>query len=248
MRRIKKSAKELLRHTRHVRNMREDILGENELTRLATSEINLKQAVRSRDYELIKQSVEEHSENLQGIMPSGSSSSLIENLEVLVVAVAVAMAFRAYFVQPFKIPTGSMKPTLSGIYSRPLDEPGFTDKMPFKLIKFVFTGEWYTERRAKRSGVIVFDRPVRHPKDPSAYACIISGDVHKIQSDAANRNAITGELRFRHGEYVEKGDLLWSGVVTRGDHLFVNKVVWNFRKPRRGEIMVFTTTGISELE
>ncbi len=45
-----------------------------------------------------------------------------ENVEVLLVALAVAMAIRTFFLQPFKIPTGSMQPTLFGVTS----EPDFT--------------------------------------------------------------------------------------------------------------------------
>ena len=42
-----------------------------------------------------------------------------ENVEVLLVALAVAMAIRTFFLQPFKIPTGSMQPTLFGVTSVP---------------------------------------------------------------------------------------------------------------------------------
>ncbi|MEI9959948.1 MAG: S26 family signal peptidase [Limisphaerales bacterium] len=42
-----------------------------------------------------------------------------ENVEVLLVALAVAMAIRTFFLQPFKIPTGSMQPTLYGVTSMP---------------------------------------------------------------------------------------------------------------------------------
>ena len=50
-----------------------------------------------------------------------------ENVEVMFVAVVVALGLRAYFLQPFRIPTGSMQPTLNGIIARPLarkDWPG----------------------------------------------------------------------------------------------------------------------------
>src|SRR3984885_6397329 len=43
-----------------------------------------------------------------------------ENVEVLLVALAVAMGIRTFFLQPFKIPTGSMQPTLYGITSKNL--------------------------------------------------------------------------------------------------------------------------------
>src|SRR5262252_3996024 len=43
-----------------------------------------------------------------------------ENVEVLLVALAVAMAIRTFFLQPFKIPTGSMQPTLFGVTSENL--------------------------------------------------------------------------------------------------------------------------------
>src|SRR6202040_3829294 len=42
-----------------------------------------------------------------------------ENVEVLLVALTVAMGIRTFFLQPFKIPTGSMQPTLFGVTSVP---------------------------------------------------------------------------------------------------------------------------------
>ena len=48
-----------------------------------------------------------------------------ENVEVLLVALAVAMGIRTFFLQPFKIPTGSMQPTLFGVTSTPDYGPFF---------------------------------------------------------------------------------------------------------------------------
>src|ERR1700733_3177385 len=47
------------------------------------------------------------------------NASYRENVEVLLVALAVAMAIRTFFLQPFKIPTGSMQPTLFGVNATP---------------------------------------------------------------------------------------------------------------------------------
>jgi len=62
-----------------------------------------------------------------------------ENVEVLLVALAVAMGIRTFFLQPFKIPTGSMQPTLYGVTSLPDFTPiyyqmraGLMDKSKFE--------------------------------------------------------------------------------------------------------------------
>src|SRR5437867_9035969 len=53
-----------------------------------------------------------------------------ENVEVLLVALAVAMGIRTFFLQPFKIPTGSMQPTLYGVTSSPDANRGFEESSP----------------------------------------------------------------------------------------------------------------------
>ena len=68
-----------------------------------------------------------------------------ENVEVFLVAIVVAMAVRTFFLQPFKIPTGSMQPTLWGVDIQDLhDDPDF--KMPNVFVRFydfVVKGEIY---------------------------------------------------------------------------------------------------------
>jgi signal peptidase I len=48
-------------------------------------------------------------------------------------------------------------------------------------------------------------------------------------------------LEFKKGEYIVKMREI------SGDHLFVDRVTYNFRQPRRGEIIVFETKGIEGL-
>jgi signal peptidase I len=41
-----------------------------------------------------------------------------------------------------------------------------------------------------------------------------------------------------------EGDSLCNGWLSLGDHLFVDRVTFHFREPRRGDITIFTTEGI----
>ena len=55
-------------------------------------------------------------------------SSLVENVEFFVVAAIVILGLRAFYVQPFKIPTNSMWPSYNGmtgaVFASKADEPG----------------------------------------------------------------------------------------------------------------------------
>jgi signal peptidase I len=53
---------------------------------------------------------------------------------------------------------------------------------------------------------------------------------------------------LRPGSHVRAGELLWCGTVKSGDFLFVNRWIWNFRHPKRGEVMIFATTGLDGVQ
>ena len=38
----------------------------------------------------------------------------------------------------------------------------------------------------------------------------------------------------------KKGEYVFNLQVKTGDHLFVNRMTYNFRKPKRGDIAIFT--------
>jgi len=48
-------------------------------------------------------------------------------------------------------------------------------------------------------------------------------------------------LMVQEGQLIQKGALLAAGRVRTGDHVFVNKILYNVRRPRRGDIVVFNT-------
>ena len=158
-----------------------------------------------------------------------------EWLDTLVVAISVAMAFRAYFYEPFKIPTGSMQETLWGYHSCAGVEQTTWDHFPLSILKWVWTGERYVQCVAPTRGV------VRCTDCRDGFAAISVG------TSSCSTKLPTDTCRQIHGQVVNEGDVIWSGSVTTGDFIFVNRWKWNFVRPQNGEVMIFSTTGIERL-
>lgn len=230
-RRLLKRLRILIRESRHIRNMREDIAEPRLLRGLLDATGKAEQALRARDWAAMDAAGNELEQAARAMCPARPCAALRENIEIILVAVAVAMAFRTYFIQPFKIPTASMSPTLYGIHYAPQERRGVGDRLPFNLAKWLFFGEWYVEARAQCSGRL------RLEQSPDHRSMVINGLRHPVDRGMADHVA--------DGDEVVKGQLLASGIRVAGDHIFVDKVSWNFRRPRRGEIMVFKTTGIA---
>jgi len=198
-----------------------------------------------------------------------------ENVEVLLVALGVAMAIRTFFLQPFKIPTGSMQPTLYGVTSEPDFTPSKIDYWQedkrkeqaelfqqvrlretvtaptgWERVKEWFEGISYVHFVAPTDGTLDEIGPPWPPAIFSIYQNFkFAGVWHTIwfppdygESNLAQRDGLDPGKFFYH-----KGDVVFNIRVHSGDHLFVDRLTYNFRKPERGEIIVFETQGITNL-
>jgi signal peptidase I len=176
-----------------------------------------------------------------------------ENIEVFLVAIVVAMAIRTFFLQPFKIPTSSMQPTLFGVTVDPLYDAGY--QMPglfTRIYRLAVQGAIYHEVIAPQDGAVESVGPLEHFlrffNKQTVYVRYQDGSEAAIplwftpdpdpNRSFEQRIGLTDHPRFRKGEPIIRF------AETTGDHLFVDRLTYNFRRPERGEIIVFQTKGI----
>jgi len=249
---LRKQLKGILHQAETLRASREDVMTSGQLAYLDEHIAKARDARQGADIGPMVEAGNELSACIEKLDPPKPLAALREWFDVLVVALSVAMAFRAYFYQPFKIPTGSMQPTLYGIHtrSRPVTEMTAFDQQPLKFFKWLVTGQSFNVIRAKASGDVRFGDSNKSNK-PGYTPILVGGLPHYVPNDVlapGDDGSVLLRGGVKLGQQVRQGDVLWSGVITSGDFLFVNRWKWNFCHPKRGEIMVFATTGIQGLQ
>lgn len=249
-RELRKAAIGILRHVAYARNMREDVADQGALAKMDAEANEVRQALRDKKFDVMENRLDRLAAAVKEVMPIRSWSIFREYAEILAVALGVAMACRSYFLQPFKIPTGSMQPTLYGITYKAGEKSGIFDSVyPLQCAKYLVTGEWYTETRADRSGRLAFledmngiQRAAEPIRGDGCFAKNVRIMIGQNVLVAKAYDKMTAHVK--DGENVIKGQLIASGYELAGDHVFVDMISWNFREPRRSEVMVFLTTGI----
>jgi signal peptidase I len=235
------------KHYRHALkrliHYKEDILVEKDLRVLRELLTKLKQALKSRQRDQIYSVRDEIERAVGRIAPPPKDAGWRENVEVFLVAIVIAAGVRAYFLQPFKIPTGSMQPTLFGIVGNPTATS--PPNLLVRAFQLVWLGRHYIDVTAKEDDVIL-DLQEATYLNFFTFTTIIGESAR--YTVFAPRDTLYRDFGVQPRRTFQKGETIARGYIETGDQIFVDKMAYHFLKPNRGDVFVFKTYGIRRIE
>jgi signal peptidase I len=241
----------LIKAAKRILNYRKDVAAPDQLEAARAGIAQVRTAIKQRSAPAVKEAEKPLVEVLTKIDPPRSNSWIRDNVELIVVVVAIALGLRAFYLQPFKIPTGSMQPTLSGIIAKRLDGPA--PNFLVQAFQFVALGRTYADVVSEEDNDSIADI------SPAKLRFIWDGALIRMTSGRAYTvgvapEVLEGQLGLRPsyfeinpqlGKKYQKGEPIVRAYADLGDQVFVDKVSYNFFPPHRGDIFVFKTNGIA---
>jgi len=266
-RRHQKELRSIIKHFRYLLHVNDDILADTTKEKLRMLIMDGEDVDLSDNDAII-----EYTRNAQlkavKIFPKKRHPIIREYVDVFAVALTVAFGLRALFMQPFQIPTSSMQPTLFGMHyitNKPLPDGSKVIPGGSSFINACLYSVRKAELDVKRSGDL--NSASEYTKNlffsytklniaglqydlPGGFNHVFSycNFYNRINRQAfleSNINNPSLRDAVRYLNPMRKGETLCDGWFSLGDHLFVDRYTFQFREPRRGDITVFNTEGLS---
>jgi signal peptidase I len=237
-----KHSKLLLRHAQKFLRYKRDIMDTATYDAIGADIRRLHAALRQRDRKQIEGRAEELDAKLHELTPVTWESHWRENCEVILVAIVVAVGIRSYFLQPFKIPTGSMQPTLNGIIGHPMtsESPNILQQ----VAEFILRGRNYINVVSRENDEVL---QVQRQKYLFFFTWSRIICQHQKFLVYCPPEQLGADFRVAPGIRYRSGEVIARGAVDTGDQVFVDKFSYNFVKPHRGDVFVFRTKNIPDI-
>ncbi len=263
---MRRNAAHWLEMAERVHDCRRDLLNEAQNLRLLTATGDLKTRLKEKAAAgVLKKTIEKLEAALREtggrIYPA---NSLVENVEFFLVAAIVILGMRAYFVQPFKIPTNSMWPTYYG-KTYELDQPGQEPGLARKAWRFLTLGGWHYQVNAPDRGELMLpffsdgqpaftQKPGRSffifPSVDREYRLAVNGQEVALTVPGAGTSSedfryerVLGEMlsaQADHAKLAEAFDLLTKH---RGEGLKSSEMEVSFKGQRTRQTVYWIPTG-----
>ncbi len=240
---------ELIDTVEKILNHQRDVLPSDNVQRIETALAETRRIIRS---DAPVKSIEEQATKLEDTanawLRQYPSANVREYVLMFLEIAVLILGSRAFLIQPMVIPTGSAQPTLWGITTETLK--GTKDQavpaLPGRLWDLFIKGDAYLWADAETSGPL---NAVGRPSMVIPFvpffnkATVVIGGVPQtlwfVPDDFGPRFGLT-DMRWNPVEKsFKKGEPIVREKLRSGDHLFVERVTYNFRRPQRGETIVF---------
>jgi len=194
---------------------------------------------QGNDHNRIQSQAEALDEKLHKLAPVTWESHWRENCEVILVAIVVAVGIRSYFLQPFKIPTGSMQPTLNGIIGHPSTAPA--PNILRQIGEFIMLGRNYIDVVSREDDQVL---QIEQKKFLFFFTFSRLTCRHQKFLVYAPPETLIHDFNVFPERVCRRNEIIARGAVDTGDQVFVDKLSYNFVKPHRGDVFVFRTNHI----
>ena len=236
-----KYGRQFVKDARKLVSYKRDLVSEATIADVEREIAHLEHAIAERDERKVNEQMDRLNTVCGQMTKPHKDAAIRENVEVFLVAIVIALAVRTYFLQPFTIPTGSMQPTLNGILGYVTTEP--PPNIAQRVLEYAALGREYVNIVAQQDERIVSVHEETRPGLRRIFT------YTRIDTDAGNTYWVHGgettvsEMIGGHTS-AKAGEPLLRGYIETGDHVFVDKMTYHFRRPERGEVFVFSTSGL----
>jgi signal peptidase I len=238
-----KHAKQLIKDASAHLHRRRDLLSAETIANVDEGIAKLKAAMAAKDKAAVEAAATSLDKRFEHLLPP--QNSVRDWTETIVASIVVVVAFRAYFLQPFQIPTGSMQPSLNGLIVHQVD--GEIPTGPRRWAEELL-GRTYVDVVATQDDKVAELRVLRtYSRFGFSDRSVIvwaSGRTETVGIPPGKLQTYGDGFGVQVGSSYKRGDVVARGYLSKGDYVFVDKITYHFRKPRRDDVFVFRTEGI----
>lgn len=238
-----KQARELHLAARKLFNYHCDLWNSEQQIAATAALHDLKEALQKKEHTLVNAAQEKIEKLFKTLIPERPHRALAENIEAIVIAIALALGIQAYFLKPFKIPTGSMQPTLYGMTGVP--ETGALPSPLLRVVNFVRLGRSYLNTIAPQQEEVLSLKEKTFLNFFTFTTITTTQGTHIVFSP---KDVLLRDFEVRPGRIYEPGEPIVRGYIQAGDQIFCDRLSYVFRKPQASDVFVFITTGIQRIE
>jgi len=197
--RIKKRYERRREQTEWILGHRRERLTEEE-SKKATEYLNRLKELHPSDFQKFRAEFEKFEDFFEKHLDEHKKGALRENVESILWAAAIALLLRAFVIEAYKIPSGSMIPTLLVGDHLFVNKYIYGLKIPFTFIKF------FDYRKPERGEIVIFTKP-DEGKDFIKRVIGIEGDTVEVRGHDVYLNGKLLEKEYiGEYEYPEKDE------------------------------------------